>query len=300
MPALEAFNEDIWPEPYSVDNSELEQATSEEPFLYMSRELLKECIILTGIAFSVRLPGDGSALDRNQAIIVGHAARMIKLMRTALRMSDEYSDGDQQMALSRQYLDSASTVVFILEQGIDSPRFDAYVNDSLISENEFLKTIDKQIRERGGGILPIEARMQRSIAESFRLAGVRPEELPARNRQAWPSAEQRITRLGPTAYAAYRMGSNGIHGGWTDIEKHHLEVIEGLGFTPTFDDAPARPQPLLMMCGVSVVVIRLYVSLYLASAVGHFNDRLDDFSARLHEVDSAHEDFLNTRRSDEA
>lgn len=291
------LDDDVWPQPHSVDRDKLSEATTEEVYLRHAFELLKESAILLSMACSIHSPGDASGFDRNRAVIMGHLVRMTKLARTALHVSGTYRDGEQLIVLSRLFIDSATTIAYVLELGRDSTRFDAYVNDSLISENEFLKVIERQVKARGGTVLPIEERMRRSIAESFRLAGVQAETLPRRDRRAWPSVEQRIGVLGPTAYVAYRGGSNCIHGGWSDIEKNHLTALPNGGFAPNLESTDVRPQPLLMMSGVSLSSVHLYLSSYMDSAMAHFRSRLEDLDSRIRLVDEEHERFLNRDRT---
>lgn len=293
MDDLIDFDDSLWPEPTTIDDASLASSISEEPFNAASFELLKEAAAFVAIAISLRLPSPSGGVQRNHAIILGHMARMLRLMRVTLILTGQHQIGDQLMALFRQFMDSASTVLYILELGPDSSRFDAYVNDSLIAENEFLKVIDKEVAKRGGLTLPIEDRIRRSIETSFRTADVRPSELPARDRRAWPSAEQRIAILGPAAYVAYRMGSNALHGGWSDIEKNYLIRDETGLFRADADADTPRPQAFLAMSKLSTLTIDRYVSLFLPLAWTLFEARIADFSSRVDILDAAHEKWLN-------
>lgn len=158
-----------WPSEYDVPWDELESAKSEEAFVRASFELLKEVASIFALAASVSV--DGRALGgRNEGIIRGHVVRMVKLMRTTLRSIVNDDGGDQGMQLARQFFDSASTLGYLLENGLDPTRCDAYVNDSLIAEREFLADVHREIAQRGGVALPIEDRIQRSIARAFEAA----------------------------------------------------------------------------------------------------------------------------------
>lgn len=295
MDDLAPLDDDHWPDTYELDLDSMTGAASEEPFLRASFELLKEAAGLLALSFSVS-PGPRPTRDRNGAVLVGHLVRMTKLMRSQIRAVVDDHGGDQQMQLTRQFLDSASALAYFLDDIDDSSRIDSYVNDSLISEKEFLKNVDEQIVERGGQELPIETRIKSSIEQTFRSAGVDPAELPARKSNGWPNAQERLKLLGPTAYSAYRAGSGSIHGSWHDLERSHLEVVDG-SFEPDFAPALMRPQPLFAMANLSVALAREYVTKCLSVPFDQFDQRAEVFLSRLNQCDLLHEQYLTARRS---
>lgn len=299
------MNEDIrpvqdsdWPEQYEVKFAELEAANSEEPFLEASFELLKEAAGLTIFATGILLD-ENPGHDRNQAILVGHLVRMVKLMRSTIRAIVDDHGGDQQMQITRQFLDSASALAYFLDDYEDTSRLDAYVNDSLIAEREFLADIQVQIRERGGKKLPIEERIEHSIATTFATAGMQAQHLPSRAKNGWPNAQQRLKLLGPTAYAAYRMGSGSIHGSWHDLERNHLDLVDGL-FVPDHESARQRPQPLFAMALLAVTIVRDYIAKRYPTATDLFEDRFTDLEAKLEQADQLHEAYLTARMAKRA
>lgn len=289
------LDDDHWPNAYELELESMTGATSEEPFLRASFEFLKEAAGLLTLSTSVS-PDPRPSRDRNGAVLVGHMVRMTKLMRSQVRAIVDDHGGDQQMQLTRQFLDSASALAYFLDDIDDSSRIDAYVNDSLISEKEFLKNVNEQIVERGGQELPIETRIKSSIEQTFTSAGVDPAELPARKSNGWPNAQERLKLLGPTAYSAYRAGSGSIHGSWHDLERSHLEVVDG-SFKPDFAPALMRPQPLFAMAALSVTLAREYVVKCLSVPFDQFDQRASTFLSRLNQCDSLHEQYLTARRS---
>jgi hypothetical protein len=60
------------------------------------------------------------------------------------------------MQLVRQFLDSPSTIIYLLDDEGDGRRYQSYLLDSLIAEREFLLAVRRQVAERGGQRLPIE------------------------------------------------------------------------------------------------------------------------------------------------
>lgn len=279
-----------WPTEYDIPWDELEGATSEEAFVRVSFELLKEASGIFALAASVSIGGRALG-GRDEGIIRGHVVRMVKLMRTTLRSIVNDDGGDQQMPLARQFFDSASTLGYLLEHGLDRSRCDAYVNDSLIAEREFLADVHREVDRRGGVALPIEERIQRSIARAFEAAAVDPNQLPSRRLNGWPSAQERLKLFGPTAYSAYRMGSGSIHGSWHDIERNHLGLHDG-EYVPDFDPATVRPQPLLMMVSMGAQVVAVVVRHLVIDASREFEVRLGRLCDTALHVDELHERFL--------
>lgn len=281
---------------YEVDFEALELAKCEDEFLRISFELLREAgQLLSTIAGAV----DEQHLDgftRNEAILVGHIVRMTKLIREAIADIANCHGGDQQSALVRQFLDSMSTLKYLLENPLDQARFDAYVFDSLIAEKEFLKEVRRQIQARGGQIFDIEERIVRSIELTFETAGVTEDEIPSRKDIGWPNAQTRLAPFGPEAYSAYRTGSGAIHGSWYNLERNHLELI-GDKFHPNMNSAPERPQPLFVM-GLGVAIAKEYIDKCIPAARSIFDSRLDDFLQRLARVGATHEGFLARRRAE--
>jgi hypothetical protein len=294
MSGVQPLKDDDWPPEYEVQFEKLEEARSEEPFLRESFELLKEAASLTAMAAGITLSSDGSGHDRNNAVLVGHLVRMVKLMRTLIRMIVDDHGGDQQMQLTRQFLDSASTLAYLLEDIEDTARFDAYINDSLIAEREFLNDVRAEVKNRGGEWLPIEERIERSITNTFKSAGVRAEDLPSRRANNWPNAQQRLALLGPVAYSAYRTGSSDIHGAWHDLERNHLEEIDGQ-FRPQLDQAIPRPQPLFAMSSLAVTTSLEYIRKRYPFATAEFEPRFEHFLEKLRQADDLHEQYLTER-----
>lgn len=287
---MESLNDDHWPPQHEVDIDALKEALSEEPFLRESFELLKEAAGLVALASGISTNGC-STHDRDAAVLVGHLVRMTKLMRTMIRAIVDDHGGDQQMQLMRQFLDSASALAYFLEDIEDTSRIDAYINDSLISEKEFLTNVHEQIRKRGGSKLPIEERIERSIAATFDAAQVKPESVPARRKNGWPNAQERLKLLGPTSYAAYRTGSDSIHGGWNDLHRNHLECT-GNTFVAQYEAAFPRPQPLFAMALLGVTFARDYLMKRYPSTTQSVARRFDAYLQKLAKADETHEAYL--------
>ncbi len=286
------LNHKLWPERFVPDYIALAKSDSEEPFLRAAFQLLKEAG--TSLALAAGVMPD-APYGRNEAILCGHLVRASKLAM-ALIADMANRSGDQQMAISRQFLDSASTLFYLLDDDGSGSRFDAYVMDSLVAEREFLKNVRANIHYRKGRVLPIEERLERSISRAAEAAGVSLDQLPPRKQIAWPSAEERLKLLGAAAYSSYRMGSNAIHGSWSHLYQSHLVEEDG-SFAPDFDHARPRPQAPLMVALLAVEMIRAHLAHRGARYLDVFQERLAELQERLYETDRLHEEFLQRRGS---
>lgn len=286
------FDPRMLPALHVVDFEELERATDEEPFVREGFELLKEASMLLVAVASLRTETLSDGLPRNHAIIIGHYARMAKLMKTLIRQIADGHGGDQQIAVSREFMDSVSTVMYLLADSGDGTRYTSFVMDSLIAEREFLKDVREQVAQRGDVLLPIEERINRSIAETLAAAGVREEDIPSRRNNGWPNAQARIDLLGSTAYAAYRTGSGAVHGSFAHIYKNHLEETVG-GFEIELRPQRFRPQPLLSMALLSMITLAEYSRIFLKMPLPNvLGERGRAIQSLLRRVDEQHEMYL--------
>ncbi|MGN5734567.1 DUF5677 domain-containing protein [Arthrobacter psychrochitiniphilus] len=291
--ALILGDQSVIPPRHQIDFQELKNAKNEVLHVKEAFELLKETAAWIALGISIREAPQPEALERNQAICAGQLVRMCKIIRVCLRQIVDDHGGGHQMALAREFIESAAAVTYLLEDVNDEARFDAYMHDSLIPERELLQTIRLQVKERGGRRLLIEDRMERSVHATLKGAGVKLEDIPARKSNGWPSIETRIKLLGPTAYEAYRSGSAAVHGTWSDLARNHLEQVESR-FILQFEATDFRPQPLLLIGTLSTAVLRKYLAIYVPLAAVSLTPALKDLDERIRAVDAAHEELINS------
>lgn len=292
MIAMSPYDEDDLPELRQVDWAALEHASSEEPFNQEAFNLLKDSIATLTTVAGLRTSEQAKGLQRNQAIIVGHYSRMIKLMMSLVRQVADNHGGDHAMSITREFLESISVVTYLLGDAGDGSRYDAYVFDSLIAEREFLKDVRSQIAARGGTQLPIEQRIERSISDVLRAAGLQEDDIPSRRNTGWPNTEARLAPLGPAAYSAYRMGSNAIHGSFADVYKRHLYESEG-GFEIDLRADSFKPQPLLVMSLCGLTTVEPYADVWLDDLLPDgLRQRCRNLINTLADVDDLHEQYL--------
>jgi hypothetical protein len=279
--------DDNWPKPYQPDLKRLEQAEGEGPFMTAGVELMKEAGVVVTLAAAL-MPL--SPHDRDSGILCGLTVRISKLMHLAIREIC-HDTTLTMMGVARQIIDSAGTLVYLLDPS-DPERFDRYVQDSLIAEREYLRTVEKNAHDRGHW-WPIEERIKRSIVKTAKAAGIDDVmALPARKDVKFPSASDRIGRLSPTAYEVFRMGSDELHGGWNDLYRNHLTTEDGT-FSPNFDGLHCRPQVPLGLTLAATLGVRDCPEAVVAGAGAQFDPRFDDLLDRAERVDELHEQLLS-------
>lgn len=228
----------LLPSPHMPDWEHLESSNDEEDYSKTAFELLKECGMVCAAIAGIQIKEE---LGRNQATCTGLAVRLTKLGKTIVR---DLSNREtfQQLSIARQVFETAGTLVYLLNDDGSGVRFDQYIQDSLVAEKIILEDIEKNIQNRGGEILEIEARMRSSIAKTTEAAGISDlTSLPSRKPIGFPSAEDRLKYLGDNVYVAYRAGSAEVHGSWTDLYKYHLITIGADKFVPNPDNPRVQP-----------------------------------------------------------
>jgi hypothetical protein len=264
---------DDFPARYEPNFEVLAQTDSDDDFMEACVELYKEVGVLTVLAAEY-VPGRHHSFTRNEAILCAMLMRIGKLCASMLSETVQ-KHGEQQLALTRQILETLVNLIYLLEG--DEARFDKYVQDSLVAEREFLAIIQENVKKRGESELAIEERMRRSIESSANRAGIDLSSLPGRKQIGWPSVEQRLAAVGWAGmYGAFRMGSNAIHGTWTDLDKHHLLEKPNGGFEPRTSHAFPQPQPLTATGLLILDVVHSYVKKVSADEAERYRERIQD------------------------
>jgi hypothetical protein len=273
---------------YEPDWTALAAAETEDPFMDAGVELLKSIAMTAVYCAAVQ---DARPLDRDAAIRCGLLVRATKLGKAMVR--DACRDGGEfQIGLSRMLMETLANLHYLCEDETGQ-RHQSYVFESLISEREFLKTIQARINtDPAGETLPVEARMLRSIEEAAAVADVRLEDVPARRNNGWPTAQARVeAAYGSLSYATFRAGSDALHGGWYDLFRSHISAVEG-GFEPDFIGVRVRPQILMSAAVVMSRAALAYLDRRPEVDRRFFEPALQQLLAAAVKADAAHEDFL--------
>jgi hypothetical protein len=272
---------------HEPDWQELSRATRESAYIHHAVELLKSACTISTYAASVLT---ATPHDRDSAIRCGLLVRSCKLTLALIR--DACRDkGVLQLGLSRQLMETLATLHYLCDDA-DGARHEAFVRDSLVSEREFLENIRLRVKNSGGRAWAIEERIRHSIDKTAAAAGVDLSKVPSRKSIGWPSTQSRVeAAFGMTAYPAYRVGSDALHGGWFDLYRNHLRTVPA-GFEPQFDPLPVRPQGLISASGMLSEATLTYLAHQSEEEQKFFGDPLKLVLQYTLRLDELHEAFL--------
>jgi len=252
-----AVEDSVLPEPYELKWPELNKAASDEPFAQAFGSLLFEGGKLLEIVANLK-PKD--ITDRNQAVLIGHLVRMTKLIRVVLR--DLASrDVEQQLGISREFLETAANLKWLLQDDGTGNRYDMFIEDGLVAERMMMDKVASHIKSQGGAVLPVEARMQAGADYVVSAAGVKDlKSIRSRKTIGLPRIEKRVEALGELAYFTYRASSTEIHGTWANLVQYHIK-FDGKEYLPNFDKPPISSHVVSGMVFVLCLVVPSYLNL---------------------------------------
>jgi hypothetical protein len=217
--------------------------------------------------------------------------RLFKLMKILLRDIND-SQPYQQLAISRQIIDTASTLVYLLHDDGLGIRHKQYLEDSLVSERENYVAMEQTIAARGS-MWDIEKNIMEKIAALAKDAGYDDIHLvPPRRKVGFPKMEVRSKELGGATYFAFRATSAGVHGTWSDIYQYHITKTQD-GWIPNNDEPDISPHAITS--GVSIVsrTFRAYLdSLENPKASETFMPLLDQIIDNNDKIVALHEKSL--------
>jgi hypothetical protein len=285
------------PEKTEITDEILEKYAEKGRLSELAFELYKEVgCLLSVCAFSYVNDKPGEIiLKRDQAICAGLLIRITKFMTAVVQLvAGDTERLEVVLALSRSIFESAINLQFLLLKN-EGRFYDQFVKFSLAPEREFYDQIRRNIRDRGGGELPIETRILASIQKTCEESGVNINEINPKFRDWGGGVRNRIKALNQEdAYVSLqRIPSHAIHGTWVDLLLYHLESKEG-GFSPkpTWANVDAR---LLAPIGVYVLeAAREYIKMFFGELpeVKPLYGRMDDLKERLLKVNKEHESWL--------
>ncbi len=281
----------LLPKPYNPEWDILDSTTNKEDFNEAAFKLLKQCsqvcVAIAGIQIK-------ESIGRNQAICTGLAIRLTKLARIVIR---DFSGREtfQQLTIARQVFETASTLIYLLNDKGDNTRFDKFVQDSLVSEKVMLEDVERNIIARGGKALEIEKRLRKSIEKTAEAAGIQEiSQLPARKNIGYPNIEERMKYLGNGVYGAYRSGSSEVHGNWTDLYKHHLIEVGRDAFLPNPDNPEVQPNVATTTTSVLARVFSAYLDwLGVSYVVELYDPVLTQIINKNDRLVEAHENYIS-------
>ncbi len=277
-----------------VTPEQLASLKSEDNFMHLSVELMKETASIVALAASV-LPPDTKKWTRDRAIIGGNFVRLAKLLSAHL---DQICQKRQEIVfiISRLLFENIVNIKFFIKNG-STELFDSYVKYALRNERKLRDLISRNIENRKGISLHIEHRMLTSIKKVARQSGIKIDDVLPSQPKEWGDKNfyERTKDVGleSTYLSLYGGSSRSIHGNWTDILDHHLEYSDQ-GFSPKFEWGRPRPQQILPIALLILETTKEFL-LYVGSATdASIIHRIDSIFDNVKAADSAHENWLSS------
>lgn len=279
-----------------VSPEQLASAKNEDFFMHLSVELMKETASIVALVAGV-MPPDSNQWTRDESIIGGNFVRLAKLLSAHL---DQICQKRQEIVfiISRLLFENVVNIKFFIKNA--SPElFDSYVKYALRNERKLYDLILKNIENRGGVQLPIEARMLKSIERMAKRSEVKINDVLPDQPKEWGNKNfykrTKDVALESTYLGLYGGSSRSIHGNWTDILDHHLEYSES-GFSPKFDWGRPRPQQILPIAQLILETTKEFLIYSGSSPDAPIIHRIDSVFTNVKETDLAHEKYLSTKQ----
>jgi hypothetical protein len=158
--------------------------------------------------------------------------RISRLMLSNVALSHEGRFGETTLIVDRCIFESAVKIIWLTGQSSPESTH-RYLADGLKSELELRAIIEKNIAQRSGQVMPIEARMIGAIDNSVLASGLSNKEVLEAKRI--PSVAAILTAIGHSRLdyvVAMKVGSHAVHGTWPSLLSHYLEQGESGEFQP--------------------------------------------------------------------
>lgn len=279
-----------------IQEEQVQKFTSEKDFVGLSIDVLIEVGSFVCVAANL-YPFDRKKWNRDEAILGGHLVRLYKLISAML---------DQTTQLRRETTHIFARLAFeciinlrYLVKHASSELFNSYVEYSLKHEKKLRTRILKEIEARGGKRLAIENRMLGSIDKSFKISGVKPNNMIHKGPKNWGNKniyeKARDLGLADAYLATFGGSSHSIHGNWQDLLEFHLITDnDDCTFKSNIDWHPPRPQISNVLSLHATQAIIDYVIWLDPKSSDKIVKALKDLQHRILLLDKLHERFLCT------
>lgn len=280
-------------EKVEIDKTKISSFHSESEFMGLTVKLLVEVGSYLIMAGNFYLE-ENREWTRNDAIVVGHAVRLYKIISAMLDQTCQLRR-EISFMMARLAFECNVNLRYFLKNHSNSEVFNSYVQYSLQHERKLFKLIKQNISDRGGEPLPIEKRMMESIEKSFKASNLDSNaEYPKIKNWGGESLFDKARSLGldELYLVAFGGGSHTIHGNWQDLLEYHL-ITEENTFRPNFEWHLPRPQVLNVTAYISVDTIIDYLNwLFESRPPDYLVEKLVDLKSRINLIEELHENFL--------
>jgi hypothetical protein len=278
----------------TVDPVAIAAFPHEWDFMILASELLRE--VTSYVCVAACTLGPTPAWTRDQAAVAGNMVRLFKLLSAFLDQTIQ-KRYETSTILSRLAFETIVNVRYLIAN-FGPELVDSFLRVSLRHERRLWDTIQANIQERGGAVLPIEERILKSVDRAARIAGIALDNVDLKDRAPWggKGLRQKAAAVGfERPYLAVFGGmSHNVHGSWQDLYQFHLETDEQGAFTPKLDWGRPRPQPLLALGHLALYAVSDFLTFIGGdAAMDQLREKFRDLAARISSVDEAHERYLS-------
>jgi len=262
----------------------------EHAFTGLAVELLIEAGSYVCIAASI-LPPPPHRWNRHEAVVVGHLARLYKLISAMLDQTCQHRR-ETTFIFGRLAFECIVNTLFLIKN--DRPEVTAsYIEYSMRHEKRLRDRIRRNVASRGGEVLHIEERMLRSIESSAKRSGVNLDSINPQTNWGGKNLFEKAKDVGlEEAYlGAFAGPSHAVHGNWQDLLEYHLDSDEE-GYIADLQWHRPRPQLLTTLAHLTVETLAVFFSDVLGDAGNLLAEKIPDLRVRIGQFMHLHEEFL--------
>ena len=273
-----------------VDDARVRAFEDEHAFTGLAVRLLIEVGSYVGIAASI-LPPPPHRWNRHEAVVVGHLARLYKLISAMLDQTCQHRR-ETTFIFARLSFECIVNTMFLLKN--DRPEIvTSYIEYSMRHEKRLRDRIRANIAARGGDTMHIEERMLRSIEASAKNSGINLDSVDPPKNWGGKNLFEKAKEIGfEDAYlGAFAGPSHSVHGNWQDLLEYHLDVDDD-GYRADLEWHRPRPQLLSTLAHLTMKTLNLFFSHAVGEAGDEIAKKFPDLEDRLQVFVHLHEDFL--------
>ena len=279
-----------------VDEALLSTFTTEGQFTRLAVDLLVEAGSFVAIAASAT---DSSGVwGREQATAGGNIVRLYKLIHAVLDQTCQRR-GEIAMIMARLCFETIVNIRYLAKH-LSPELMRSYISYSLRYERRLSDLVTSNIADRGGVVLPIEDRMQKSIKRTCAAAGIKLEEIDTRAQRNWGGKNilEKATDLGleEIHFVVFGGGNHSVHGNWPELYGNHLEWDGKDSFKPQTEWQTPRPQMLFLLAVLATDAVDDFLHfLNVSGGAREAWPDLVDLRQRIALANSPHEAYLQTK-----
>lgn len=193
------------------------------------------------------------------AVLRGMLNRCSRLMFSSLKLASTGKHGESVRVFTRLVTESAVKIEWLASRNSDYD-FKRYLASGLKAEAKLKEQMEGNIVARGGKPIEIEKRMLRSIGRYMKSSGLSDDEILHTPDVPDLASMYRDLNLSDEQYIAlYRLGSQYVHGTWSDLLTNYLRVDDEGNFVLRDHDVIPDQSEFSATCLVILRSLSAYV-----------------------------------------